>query len=249
MHVAQQSASRRITRGHLVIRAVIAHRLGPADRLTDDIDVLPRACQRLAERLAVPPFGYLLTRNAQAQYRATVGNVIQGHHGHRCGRRGTGRHRDDTGGEADPGSLARHPSERDKSLSPVRFRGPCRIDAYCLTLIGHPAHDVGDPGAPPRNLNSELHQNATSPLRRLLAILRRITSSVPSATRTMRAKCQPATNRISLVRPIAPQTCMHRSNTRKHASQVYALTMFNSFNARSPPSSRRAQSTDIVLDA
>src|ERR1700716_4511758 len=111
-------------RGHLIIGAVVADRLGSADSLTHDIDVLPAAREWLTKGLPVPTFGDLLPGHAQTQHRTTAGKMIQRHHGHSGGRWGAGGHRDDAGGETDPGGLTCHPGEWDKSLSPIRFRGP-----------------------------------------------------------------------------------------------------------------------------
>src|SRR4051812_32541025 len=73
-----------------VMLAVIADRSFATPDLATDLDVLPRSCEWLGERDAVPTLDDLRPGHTEPQDEPAAGQVVDGQRSHRC-RRGRAR--------------------------------------------------------------------------------------------------------------------------------------------------------------
>src|SRR4051812_10772176 len=102
--------------------------------LTQDLDVLARARQRLLERHAVPALDHLRPGHTQSKDEAAAGEVVHRQRRHRGHRGLASGHLGDRGAEPELRRLLTPPRERRQAVGAVRLRRPDRVEAELLGL-------------------------------------------------------------------------------------------------------------------
>ncbi len=144
-----------------VVRAGAGDRRLAGPHLTDDVDVLAGARQRLGEPLPVPALDHLRAGDAETEDVPAAGEVVQGQRRHRAGGRRARRQLHHRGAQPHPGRLAAPPRQWGERVRPPRLGGEHRVEARLLGG-GHQLGVVGRRlGAPVSELQTELH--ATPP--------------------------------------------------------------------------------------
>src|SRR3954447_6950286 len=120
--------------GQRVVLALDRHRSLARPDVAQDLDVLARARQRLAERHAVPALDHLRSRDTEAEDEAAAGEVVHRHRRHRGHRRLARRHLRYRRAQLERLRLCTPPSERRQAVGAVGLRRPDRIEAELLGL-------------------------------------------------------------------------------------------------------------------
>ena len=103
--------------------------------LTEYLHPLPCACQRLGIRLAVPAFNYLRSRDADAEDKSAVREVVDSDGVHRGTRGRTRRDLHDGGAKLDSGCVRAHPREWGKAVHTVDLGTPQGVIAEVLGFL------------------------------------------------------------------------------------------------------------------
>ena len=120
--------------GNLVVLPAELQRLLALEDRAQDLDVLARLDERLAERLTVPALGHLRARDAEAEPEATAGERVERHRGHGRHRRRARGNLHDAGADVNPRRAREEPRRRRHGVGAVRLRRPHRRVAEPLGL-------------------------------------------------------------------------------------------------------------------
>ena len=104
------------------------------ERLPQDLHVLARALELLAEALPVPALGHLRARRADAEQHAPARELVERGRGHGGHRRRAPRHLEDRRADPDALGLRGQPGEHGGGVGPVGLGGPDRVEPRRLRL-------------------------------------------------------------------------------------------------------------------
>src|SRR5918997_1599402 len=143
-----------------VVRANAPHHSLAGKHLADDVDVFAGACERFAERLAVPSLHDLWARDAEAENRSAAAEMVQCQRVHGATGRRTSRELHDRRTEAYPLGLRTPPRQRREGIRAPRLGREHGVEAGFLGGANELAGVRGWLRAPVPQLQSELHDLA-----------------------------------------------------------------------------------------
>ena len=164
--LAQPDRAGTVVRVRVVLARELERRLAGEDA-ADDLDVLARAGERLAERLAVPALDDLRARHPETEDQAAVAQVVERERVHRGRGRRARRDLHDAGAELDRRRVRGDPHERRERVRAPRLRAPHRVEAELLGLLRELRDLRGRPRAPVPEDQSEFHVRSSLCLQRL----------------------------------------------------------------------------------
>ena len=141
----------------LVVLAVELDRLLAAQDAPHDLDVLARARERLAERLAVPTLDHLRARHAEPEREAAVRQVIERERVHRARRGRARRDLDDAGAQPDARRVRADPRRGGERVGAPRLGRPHRVVLEPLRFLRQRDRERVRLRAPVAELKSEFH--------------------------------------------------------------------------------------------
>ena len=121
--------------GMPVVLALELDRLLAPQDAPDDLDVLARARERLAERLAVPALDDLRARHAEPEREPAVRQVVERERVHRARRRRARRDLHDAGAQPDALGVRADPRGGRERVGAPRLGRPHRVEAEPLRLL------------------------------------------------------------------------------------------------------------------